>query len=259
VRESGVRVFYDDFEKTKLWGKDLQEYFINVYMHWARYAVIFVSKHYREKAWARHELRAAMARAVSEKREYVLPIRIDDTVLDGLLPTLMYLDLRDEGPAEICRRVIDKVGLAALSRKADQAPSPWSPFERGVATFDYSRFNGKYRIGPDVHLFETAWSKASDVSIHCYNDPPSIRGVALAPMGSRVAAITDAGALDYTSRVRTPREGRVVVLENVNGFFAALHVIDIKDDTRNDDRDELSFEYWILRDGSRDFSGPAAV
>lgn len=250
----GVKVFYDDFEKTRLWGKDLQEHFVNVYMRWARYALVFVSQHYCEKPWARHELRSALARALTERQEYVLPIRIDDTVLEGLLPTLMYLDLRDETPAEICRRVIDKIGLVRVGRKADQVSSPWSPSEEGSATFDYSSFNGRFRIGKDAHLFETAWSKASDVSIHCLNDPPSIRGIALAPLGTRVVEIRDAGTLDYTSRVRTPKEGQVVVLENINGFFAALHVIGIKDATRNDDRDELSFRYWILRDGNRDFS-----
>lgn len=254
LRGRGVKIFYDDFEKTKLWGRDLQEHFVNVYMRWARYTMIFVSEHYREKAWARHELRSALARSVNEQHEYVLPVRIDDTVLDGLLPTLKYLDLRRDTLAEVCARVCEKVGLAKLGRKADQVASPWSPFEQGAVTFDYSNFNGRYRIGQGVYLFETAWSKANDASIHCYNDPSSIRGVAVAPMGARVVDVTDASTLDYTSRARTPRKGQVVVLENVHGFFAALHVTDIKDSTRRDDRDELSFEYWLLRDGGKDFS-----
>lgn len=259
LRGRGVRLFYDDFERTKLWGSDLQEHLVNVYMVWARYVMIFVSQHYREKVWARHELKSALARSLSERQEYILPVRIDDTVLEGLLPTISYLDLRRDTPAEICARFCEKVGLANLGRKADQVASPWSPLVRSTVTFDYSNFNGLYRIGEGVYLFETAWSKASDVSIYCLNDPPTIRGVALAPMGTRVADIIDATALDYTSRTRTPREGQVVVLENVHGFFAALRVIDIKDNTRHDDRDELSFEYWILRDGGKDFSRSAAV
>jgi len=239
----GVKVFYDEFEKAKLWGRDLQEHFVNVYLRWARYAMIFVSRHYREKAWTRHELRSALARAVAERQEYILPVRIDDTVLDGLLPTLMFLDLRRDTAAEVCARFCEKVGLANLRGKRDQVASPWSPFEQGTVTFDYSNFNGRYRIGQGVCLFETAWSKASDLSIHCYNDPPSIRGVAVAPIGARIVDITDASALDYTSRTRTPQKGQIVVLENIHGFFAALHITDIKDNTRHDDRDELSFEY----------------
>jgi len=35
----------------------------------------------------------------------------------------------------------------------------------GRVTFDYSNNNGKYIIGNDELLFETAWSKASGDSI----------------------------------------------------------------------------------------------
>jgi hypothetical protein len=44
------------------------------------------------------------------------------------------------------------------------------------------------------------------------------------------------------------------MLQNTNGFYAALQILDIKDDSRTDDRDELSFRYWILTDGTKDFS-----
>ena len=91
----GVKVFYDDFERTSSWGKDLQKHLVNVYMCWARYAVVFVSAAYRESMWARYELKAALARNLTEQQEYVLPVRLDDTVLDGLLPTIAYLDLRN--------------------------------------------------------------------------------------------------------------------------------------------------------------------
>jgi hypothetical protein len=59
-----------------------------------RYCVIFVSKDYRDRVWTSHELRSAQARAVQEKgSEYILPIRIDDTELDGLLPTVGYVPI----------------------------------------------------------------------------------------------------------------------------------------------------------------------
>jgi len=255
----GVKVFYDDFERTSLWGKDLQEHLVNIYMRWARYAIIFVSVHYKDKIWTRHELKSVLARAIRERQEYVLPVRFDDTPLDGLLPTIGYLDLRRETPAEVCIRICQKLGVGASGSKADQVLPPWSSLEKGTVKFDYSSHNGRYRIGKEPYLFETAWSKASDVAIYCYNDPPSIRGVAVAPIGTSVSKICDAGTLDYTSRTRTPRETQIVVLENTNGFFAALRIVDIKDNTRSDDRDELSFAYWILRDGGKDFSNVGAV
>jgi hypothetical protein len=39
-------------------------------------------------------MRSAQARAVEEKgKEYILSIRIDDTELDGLLPTISYVPI----------------------------------------------------------------------------------------------------------------------------------------------------------------------
>jgi hypothetical protein len=84
---------------------------------------------------------------------------------------------------------------------------------------------------------------------------PSVRGVALAPRGAKVSDILDASALDFTSRVRSAGLGRIVVLQNIHGFFAALEILEIKDDTRGDSVDELRFKYWILKNGGKDFQG----
>jgi len=126
--------------------------------------------------------------------------------------------------------------------------------QRGRVTFDYSNNNGRHIIGEDDLQFETAWSKASDTSIHIYNDPPSIEGVALVNGIYRISDITDASFYDMSSRARTPQEGDVVVLRNKYENYAALKIIDIKDQTRSDDRDELTFEYVINPDRGVDFS-----
>ena len=46
--------------------------------------MIFASKHFSEKLWATHERRAAQARAFESHREYILPVRIDDTEIPGI-------------------------------------------------------------------------------------------------------------------------------------------------------------------------------
>lgn len=124
----------------------------------------------------------------------------------------------------------------------------------GRATFDYSNNNGIYVIGDGEHSFETKWSKASDTSIHLYNDPPSIETVAIAAGATSIEAVADAASYDGSSRSRTLQEGEVAVLKNRNGNFAALQVLDVKDRTRSDDRDELTFRYVINRGGRRSFS-----
>ena len=49
------------------------------------------------------------------------------------------------------------------------------------------------------------------------------------------------------------KKGDIVVFENSYGNFAAVKVIDIKDSTRSDSVDELTFEYIINPDGHADF------
>lgn len=254
LRARNVKVFYDSFEEVDLWGKNLYDHLIDVYQKSSRYTVIFISRHYRDKVWANHERKASQARALNESYEYILPARFDDTEIEGLLPTIKFTDLRKRSPEEVSVLICQKLGHNLLQSKAHEVPSPQAPSTDGIATFNYSNFNGRFRIGEGLYIFETKWSKASNMSIHCYTDTSSIRGVALAPKGAKIADITDASALDYTSRNRAPERGRFVVLQNNNGFYAALEIVNIKDDTRGDESDELTFRYWILNDGTKDFS-----
>ena len=126
----------------------------------------------------------------------------------------------------------------------------------GEVLFDYSSHNGRYIIGSGQVEFETRWSKASDVSIHVYNDPHSIHGVALAPREwTAIRQVIDAASLDFTSCSRTAGVGQIVVLQNANGFYAAGHVLAIRDDTRGHDHDELRFRYVMQYDGSDTIEG----
>lgn len=123
----------------------------------------------------------------------------------------------------------------------------------GRVSFNYSDNNHRYTIGHDELLFETAWSKASDTSIHMYNDPPSIDSLALVRGVARINQLSSVSQLDFSSRSRTPEEGDIVVLKNKYGKYAAIKILDIKDQSRNDAIDEVTFEYVINPDGGYDF------
>ncbi|TVQ76971.1 MAG: hypothetical protein EA380_07820 [Phycisphaeraceae bacterium] len=74
--------------------------------------MMFISKHYAENVWARHERRAALARAMAERVEYVLPVRFDDTEIPGLNPVVGYLDLNDLPPKKFGEMILQKLGRA---------------------------------------------------------------------------------------------------------------------------------------------------
>jgi hypothetical protein len=94
LREAGYAVFYDDFYPEQLWGKNLTNFFDEIFRKKARYCVMFISKEYQARKWTSHEARSAQARALEEKgNEYILPVRVDDTELEGLLPTIGYVSI----------------------------------------------------------------------------------------------------------------------------------------------------------------------
>lgn len=111
LQDRGARVFYDRDEVQTLWGKDLVEHFDHIYRSASRYCVMFISEAYASKAWTRHERRSALARALVEENEYVLPARFDDTELPGLPPTTGYVDLRQYAPATLAEFVLGKLKL----------------------------------------------------------------------------------------------------------------------------------------------------
>jgi hypothetical protein len=94
LRDAGYAVFYDNFYPEQLWGKNLVAFFDEIFRKRARFCVMFVSEEYRDRKWTIHEARSAQARALEEKgNEYILPIRVDDIELEGLLPTIGYVPI----------------------------------------------------------------------------------------------------------------------------------------------------------------------
>jgi hypothetical protein len=110
LRARSVKVFYDEYEQAGLWGKDLAEYFGTIYGQSGRYCVIFISAAYVEKMWTRHERRTALARALREHGEYILPARFDDTAIDGIRATVGYIDLVNLPSASFAREILKKLG-----------------------------------------------------------------------------------------------------------------------------------------------------
>jgi hypothetical protein len=125
VRQRGVKVFYDDYERDTLWGKDLYQHLDDVYRHRARYCVIFVSESYAKKLWTRHELKSAQARAFQENQEYILPVRLDDTEIPGVRPTTGYQDLRSMSVEQVAELLLKKLNRAQANRGSapDAAPA----------------------------------------------------------------------------------------------------------------------------------------
>jgi hypothetical protein len=112
LASNNVSVFYDSWEQAKLWGKDLYQYLDMIYSQAAQYCIIFVSKNYVEKAWTKHELKSAQARAFQQNSEYILPIKLDDTELPGIPGTIAYIDIRHVKIDEVARLLLEKLNVS---------------------------------------------------------------------------------------------------------------------------------------------------
>ena len=108
LKESGARVFYDDF--VDLWGKDLTIELERVFRNGSRFVVIFVSREYVEKAWPNLERQHALAGRIERMDDSVLPARFDPISLPGLPTTVSYLDIRDRSPADLASLILQKLG-----------------------------------------------------------------------------------------------------------------------------------------------------
>lgn len=136
----GVRVFFDDYDKAGLWGKDLYSHLAEIYGNLCRYCILFASADYAAKVWPNHERKSAQARALEESREYILPVRLDDTPIPGLHKTIHYIDLRATSLSELVQLTIDKLGNPQRSnylppepdRLYDRLEVPDDPEEQDV-------------------------------------------------------------------------------------------------------------------------------
>lgn len=109
LRSKNITVFYDAFEETNLWGKNLYDYLMDIYQNKARYTVMFISKFYNKKLWTNHERVSMQARAFQESREYILPARFDDTEIPGILKTIGYISLKERTPEELASLIQKKL------------------------------------------------------------------------------------------------------------------------------------------------------
>jgi hypothetical protein len=116
LRKAGIEYFLDSEHLSETWGEDLGEFFDSLFRKRARYAVIFVSRHYVDKPWTRHERRCALDRAIQQRSAYVLPVRLDDIDVPGLRSSTCHLDARRIGIDGIVRTLREKlIGRDAAS------------------------------------------------------------------------------------------------------------------------------------------------
>jgi hypothetical protein len=123
----------------------------------------------------------------------------------------------------------------------------------GRVSFNFTDNNGFFAFGSGDLSFVTRWTNAGASAIHTYTDGTDLRGLGMALSAKSFGDIKDASVYDMSSRVRTPKEGEFIVLQNRHGHFAAVQVVDVKARSHGDPYDSLTIDYLINPDGGPRF------
>lgn len=110
----GIKCFYDNNYKTKLWGENLLKYLEDVYCRKSQYCIIFISEAYNKKQWTKFEYDVIMERFylndhTGDSSQYLLPVRFDDTELSGLRNSLGIISAQETTPKELAHMIYDKL------------------------------------------------------------------------------------------------------------------------------------------------------
>ena len=121
----GANVFYDNFYLGHLLGKRLDEEFSPVFGEATRFFVPFVSSGYALRAWPQYEWGIAKLEAQRRREEFILPLRVDDTLLVGLPDTVCYLDLRRMKLGEVANILFEKLEASTVPIEISPRTRKW--------------------------------------------------------------------------------------------------------------------------------------
>ena len=109
LEDQGAVVFYDRSFSAHLLGKPLDDEFPRVFGRSTRFFVPFVSAAYARRPWPQYEWAIAKLEATRRQDEFILPLRVDDSLLLGLPDTIGYLDLREVKLSKVSDILISKL------------------------------------------------------------------------------------------------------------------------------------------------------
>ena len=95
IKAVGYSVFYDEYEESKLWGKDLTEELPKRY-EGAQYCIVFFSDSYKKKMWTYFERQVIISHFLKKRgKKYLLPVFLDgfDDNIPGVTDIIGYVTI----------------------------------------------------------------------------------------------------------------------------------------------------------------------
>jgi len=109
LSDRGANVYIDTLYRAHLVGKRLDREFEWVFGPGTRFFVAIVSQSYVDRPWPQHEWSIAIREAERRSGEFILPLRLDDSLLVGLPSTVGHIDLREDSVATAADLLLGKL------------------------------------------------------------------------------------------------------------------------------------------------------
>lgn len=117
----GIRVYYDAYDQANLWGRNLAEYFAALFQEKCRYCIVFSSKEYAKKMWPTFELENALKKVTEGYKNFILPVKFDDTIVPGIPYTTHYIDANSCSPVMVSQLAAQKLGICETPARIEFA------------------------------------------------------------------------------------------------------------------------------------------
>lgn len=138
-----VKTFYDDDHAVDLWGKNHTEELPRIYAEDSHLVLMFISEHYVDKRWPRHERRAILTEMTQRGTPYLLPVRFDDSPVPGLDAGWHYLSAEEFTPARLAEAVYAQLVTLGVRQHRSQAVSA------SGATYAVETLASSEAVGPE--------------------------------------------------------------------------------------------------------------
>lgn len=117
LTERGAVVFIDSSFRSNLWGRRIDREFEWFFGPGTKYFVPIISQSYTDRQWAQYEWDVAIREEKKRApQEFILPIRLDDTLIPGLPSTIGYVDLRKHEIDDVANLLFEKLRGAARTK-----------------------------------------------------------------------------------------------------------------------------------------------
>lgn len=119
-RAKKLKVHLDEVKAMQGVGGNFVTHIAELYRTRAQFCILLISQHYPLKRWTHEERTAAREHALRDADEYILPVRLDETNVPGVMEARGYRELREHPMESIADSLKQKI---SQSRDRSGPPS----------------------------------------------------------------------------------------------------------------------------------------